>query len=168
MKAWLRKGCATWTPTAFTSACGSSSSPSKKSTPLSSCAVVENGCSIFAHSYAVVEIGRRCTACQQEAFRDQRCAGVVLLRDGMTHWKAHNSGGCLLNPGGVLGQIWVSVETQRYRTIPQRRLYGITSGFCASVEAFLSPGVTCAVCSAAWCLVLRWRPLFRLVRCFVL
>ena len=68
----------------------------------------------------------------------------------MTDWKAHNSGGCMLNPGGVSGQIWVSVETQGCHTTPQRRLFGMLSGFCALVEAFLSPGgVTCA-CSATW------------------
>ena len=40
----------------------------------------------------------------------------------------------MFNPGGVLGQ------TQKCHTMPQRRLFSMASGFCASVEAFLSLG----------------------------
>ena len=70
--------------------------------------------------------------------------------------KARKSGGCVLNAGGVLGQIWVSVQTKKCHTAPQWRLFCMSSGFCASVEAFLSlGGVTCAVCPTVcgvWCL----------------
>ena len=41
MKAWLRRDCAMWVPTAFPPTYGSSSSPSKKTTSLFSCAVVD-------------------------------------------------------------------------------------------------------------------------------
>ena len=51
LKAWWRK------PTAFPPACGSSSSPSKKTTYLFSYAVVDYGYSILLTSFAVVDFG---------------------------------------------------------------------------------------------------------------
>ena len=55
----------------------------------------------------------------------------------------------------VFGQIWVSVETQRYRTIPQRRLYGHVRSLCLGGGCPVTwwsdlSGVSTAC--GAWCL----------------
>ena len=117
-----------WTPTTFPSSYGSSSSPSKKTTSLSTHAVVDYDYSLLLTLMQLSSLSITIF------FRVQRCAGVVLLRGGMTNWKALNS-----------GSRW------RPRSVPQYHSGGRTeSGFCASVEAFLSHGgMTCAVCSTA-------------------
>ena len=52
LTSWLRRECAMWIPTAFPLACGSSSSPSKKTTSPSSYAVVDTATLFLWFSYA--------------------------------------------------------------------------------------------------------------------
>ena len=85
----------TWIPTAFPPACGSSSSPSKKTTSLSN-AVVDLGCSIFDVGVSFENF------VSAQPVDKKPVVSSVLLRGGLTDWKAHSGGDCVFNPAGVL------------------------------------------------------------------